>query len=91
MFAISCTTGSNKGLIKQKLFEAYVRARQLGGDEARVGVVSFAPSDNPESTPARIKQEIEEEWDAKGKFRVYGGVADLPDLPAHLQEWCNSQ
>ena len=90
LFAISCTTESNKGLIKQKLFEAYIRARQLGGDEARVGMVCFAPEDNPESNPARIKQEIKEEWDANEKFRVYG-VADLPDLPAHLQEWFNSQ
>ncbi|MEA3280968.1 MAG: hypothetical protein U9Q68_00125 [Euryarchaeota archaeon] len=90
LFAISCTTVSNKGLIKQKLFEAYIRARQLGGDEARVGIVCFAPSDNPESNPARIKQEIEEEWDANGKFRVYG-VADLPNIPAHLREWFNSQ
>lgn len=90
LFAISCTTGSNKGLIKQKLFEAYIRARQLGGDEARVGVVCFAPEDNPSGNPARIKQEIEEEWDAKGKFRVFG-AEDLPHMTDRLKEWFNSQ
>jgi len=90
LFAISCTTGSNKGLIKQKLFEAYIRARQLGGDEARVGVVCFAPEDNPSGNPTRIKQEIEEEWDAKGKFRVFG-AEDIPHLTDRLKEWFNFQ
>ena len=90
LFAISCTTGSNKGLIKQKLFEVYVRARQLGGDEARVGMVCFAPEDNPSGNPNRIKQEIEEEWDAPGKFRVFG-AEDLPHMTDRLKEWFNSQ
>ena len=90
LYGISCTTIEKKAQIKQKLFEAYIRARQLGGDEARVGVVSFAPANDPDNNPAKIKKEIEEDWDAKGKFRVYG-VEDIPNLPAHLQEWFNSQ
>ena len=40
LFGMSCTTSGQKGLCKQKLFEVYIRARQLGGDEARVGLVS---------------------------------------------------
>lgn len=90
LFAISCTTDTKKSMIKLKLFEDYVRARQLGGDEARIGVVSFAPADNPDTNPDSIKREIEEEWDAKGKFRVFG-VEHLPNLSKHLQEWFNSQ
>src|SRR5216684_6429546 len=39
LFALSCTTSAEKGLCKHKLFEAYVRARQMGGDEARVALV----------------------------------------------------
>jgi hypothetical protein len=40
LFAISCTTSSSHDTCKQKLFEAQLRARQLGGDEARVALVS---------------------------------------------------
>ena len=90
LFAISCTTGSNKGLLKSKLFEAYVRARQMGGDEARVGLVCCAPNDNPENNPELIQSEIEETWDAQGKLQVFG-VEHLPNLPEYLREWFNSQ
>jgi hypothetical protein len=90
LFAISCSTETRKGKLKLKLFEAYVRARQMGGDEARVGLVCCAPKDNPESNPAAIQREIEEDWDAHGKVRVFG-AEHLPDLPAHLQDWFNSQ
>ena len=86
LFAISCATTRDKKRIKLKLFEAYVRAHQLGGDEARVGVVSFAP----DGTPDRIRKEIKEKWDVEGKFRVFG-VEHLPELSKHLQEWFNSQ
>lgn len=46
LFAFSCSTDNTKGLLKSKLFEAYIRARQLGGDEARVALVCC--SDVPE-------------------------------------------
>lgn len=89
LFVVSCATGDNKDKIKQKLFEAYIRARQLGGDEAKVAVVCFASKNNKNGSPDIIRKEIEEEWDAKkGMFRVFG-VEDLPDLPAHLKEWFN--
>lgn len=39
LFAISCTTASKRSMCKSKLLEAYVRARQLGGGEARVALV----------------------------------------------------
>jgi len=39
LFAISCTTISEYKTCKQKLFEAQLRARQLGGDEARIALV----------------------------------------------------
>lgn len=90
LFAISCTTGSKKGALKSKLFEAYVRARQMGGDEARVGLVCCAPKDNPDSSPPAIQREIEEAWDARGKVRVFG-AEHLPDLPAYLKDWFDSQ
>lgn len=90
LFAISCSTETRRGKLKLKLFEAYVRARQMGGDEARVGLVCCAPKDNPESNPAAIQREIEESWDAAGKVRVFG-AEHLPNLPDHLRDWFNSQ
>lgn len=86
LFAISCTTGSKKSALKSKLFEAYVRARQMGGDEARVGLVCCAPKDKPDSSPSAIQREIEESWDARGKVQVFG-AEHLPDLPAYLKHW----
>lgn len=90
LFAISCTTESKKGGIKLKLFEAYVRAHQLGGDEAKIAMVCFAPSDDVENNPASIKNEIEKEWDVKDKFRVFGSN-DILTLQTHLKDWFNSK
>lgn len=39
LFALSCTTATGRSLCKQKLLEASVRAQQLGGSEARIGLV----------------------------------------------------
>jgi hypothetical protein len=90
LFALSCTTESKKGMVKSKLFEAYVRARQMGGDEARVGLVCCAPQDNPDNNPSLIRSEIEETWDAKGKVRVFG-AEHLLQLPDCFRAWFNSQ
>lgn len=90
LFALSCSTQSKKGELKLKLFEAYVRTRQMGGDEARVGLVCCAPKDNADSNPAAIQSEIEETWDAQGKVRVFG-AEHLPELPAYLKDWFDSQ
>ncbi|MCX8118671.1 MAG: DUF1887 family CARF protein [Desulfobacterota bacterium] len=92
LFAISCTTETKRSLTKQKLFEVFVRARQMGGDEARIGLVCCAPKaeDNPDSNPTAIQKEIEESWDAAGKVRVFG-AEHLPNLPDHLRDWFNSQ
>jgi hypothetical protein len=66
IFGISCTSGDNYQLCKQKLFEAYIRARQLGGDEARVALVCF--SDKPTE---QIKQELDFDTDDP-KIEVFG-------------------
>lgn len=38
---ISCTTSSSIGIVKHKAFEAIYRARQLGGEQANIIIVSF--------------------------------------------------
>ena len=83
LFAISCTTEHEVGRCKLKLFEAYLRARQLGGDEARVGLVCCY------GNPDYLRHQVERAWDAQGKVRVFGR-ADLPTLPASLVDWFNT-
>lgn len=79
-FGISCTTSTNKGLAKSKLFEAYIRARQLGGDEARVALVCGYED------AKRFESEVVQEWLAKDKIKVFG-PRELPNLAEHLTEW----
>jgi hypothetical protein len=47
LFAISCTTEHQYARCKSKLLEAYARAQQLGGSEARVGIFSFVQAPDP--------------------------------------------
>ena len=42
---VSCTVGSRQEMIKQKGMEAILRARQLGGDEARAIVLCSTDSE----------------------------------------------
>jgi len=80
LFAISCMVTEKKGPAKEHLFEVFVRARQVGGDEARIGLVSCVPN------PTALQAEVEETWDAEGKIRVFG-QDQLLDLPAWLEDW----
>jgi len=80
LFGISCTTDLSKTIGKSKLFEAYIRSRQLGGDEARVGLVcGYGDSE-------RLQSEVTYSWEAEGKIRVFG-PQHLPDLGNHLTRW----
>lgn len=90
LFAISCANADRKDQLKLKLFEAFVRARQMGGDEARVAVVCRAPAHDHQRTPGMIEQEIRNEWDREGKIRVFG-EEHLSALPDHLTDWLTKQ
>ncbi|MCB9139706.1 MAG: hypothetical protein H6642_15295 [Caldilineaceae bacterium] len=85
LYGFSCNAQADKKTIKQKLFEAYIRAHQMGGDEARVAVVCFAPKNGP-SSPQSIEWEVRREWDEEGKVRVFG-EEHLPALPQYLEQW----
>lgn len=85
LFALSCVTQHDKSTLKQKLFEAYIRARQMGGDEARTAIVCHAPR-HGDASPQRIEDEVKRSWDAEGKVRVFG-EAHLPNLSMHLANW----
>ena len=81
LFAFSCTTGEQrKGTLKQKFFEASIRARQMGGDEARTALVCCWDK------PQEVQSELESEFDLKGKIKVFGRN-DLKDLASALSHW----
>jgi len=80
LFALSCGVTRDRGKAKLKLLEIYTRARQIGGDEARVGLVCAVDD------PRRLEKEITHEWDAGNRVRVFGSK-HLPDLQNHFQNW----
>ena len=66
---VSITTSSQKGIVKQKAFEAIHRARQMGGDETKMVVMSFLKDAQREA----LKEELE--LDTGGtfsKYRIFG-------------------
>ncbi len=80
LFVISCIATEDRAKAKEHLFEAYVRARQIGGDEARIGLVCCVEK------PGMLQQEVAQVWDAQGKIRVFGR-ADLLKLPEKFRLW----
>ncbi|MEH2030752.1 MAG: DUF1887 domain-containing protein [Nostoc sp.] len=82
LFAISCTTTSDikeRNLCKSKLFEAYLRAIQMGGEEARVALVCCA--DEPDTLKAEIADTL-----SNKKIAVFGR-ADLLNLSDNIIKW----
>lgn len=79
LFAISCTTSSIKSRCKQKLFEAHLRARQLGGDESRVALVCCF--DRPEWIKDEVRFAIPDK-----KIEVFGWQ-DLTNLADDIADW----
>ncbi|MBW4458643.1 MAG: DUF1887 family protein [Nodosilinea sp. WJT8-NPBG4] len=79
LFALSCTTATGRGRCKQKLLEAVVRARQLGGSEARVALVCGY----------HRAEELQAELEVMGRDRrvaVFGRY-DWPRLGRKIAEW----
>lgn len=83
LFAISCTTSADKDLCKSKLFEVYRRAKQLGGDAARIALVSFHSD-----APALVKA-FADEWEPDKSVLVLG-AKEFPDLQSYLRTWINT-
>lgn len=65
---VSCSVDSDPGRIKQKAMEAYHRAKQLGGDEARAVVLCVASYEYAE----RVEKELEDETGTKRPLQVWG-------------------
>lgn len=89
LFAISCTTITDRSNCKQKLFEAYIRAQQLGGSEARIALVCCASPKDVSDLRTQISNVLKPKPDAVAqdtKITVFGRK-DLPNLANKLAEW----
>lgn len=94
LFAFSCSAKSrsnakdeiykHKAELKQKLFEVFIRARQLGGDEARVALVCLY--EDPDGLRAEMKREV----DPEERIQVFG-YKHLADIDDHIQNWIRTQ
>lgn len=80
IFGLSCTTSDDKGLCKSKLFEAYIRTHQMGGDEARTALVCFYKDS------LVLQNELEKQWEAKNKIKIFGRDK-IFDLKEELKRW----
>lgn len=81
LFALSCTTDTKPGLCKLKLFEAYRRAKQLGGDEARVALVCFCCSGNTKKIQNDFLAQVNDP-----KVKIFG-INDLASISESLATW----
>lgn len=81
LFAISCTTATSRDTSKLKLLEASIRARQLGGDEARVALVCLSNKDDRDGLRKELALVL-----SNRKIAVFGRE-DLPDLWHKLKQW----
>lgn len=84
LFVCSCGTSEGKTTLKRKLFEVYLRAHQLGGDEAAVALVC------PHSEPQKIEHELEFVLPSRGAVRVFGRN-QLPTLGTELRRWIDDR
>lgn len=78
--ALSCLASDDKFLCKDHLLEAYIRARQFGGEEAHAALICFS------AKPDQLERMISESWLTQGHVKVFGREY-LLNLPAHLREW----
>lgn len=84
LFAFSCGISPRKNVLKHKLFEAGMRARQLGGDEACTALVSLAQ-------PAQLN-ELEQDVTQALQSRIsLFGKNDLPNLTERLRDAIEAQ
>jgi hypothetical protein len=91
LFAFSCTTESarkrgGRELVKQKLFEAYVRARQMGGDEACVALVCTMEQEEAD----KLQEEMRRDISPEGRIRVFGREC-LANLTGYIADWVRQQ
>jgi hypothetical protein len=98
LYVISCTTDTKTGLCKSKLFEAAMRARQLGGDLARSALVCLLHgTDLKVAFVDQLRNDVADVWNAPNTPQVFGlddlkewaGIGSPPTLNS-LRTWLES-
>jgi len=85
LFALSCQATNNADRAQEHFFEIYVRAGQVGGEEARFALVCLL-----EPLQAKhLQEKIKTTWDIEGRVRVFGAL-DLEKLDEHFTNWFNT-
>lgn len=91
LFAFSCSLDTDeqenpggRDRLKKKLFEAFVRARQLGGDEARLALVCCSRD------PDNLAREVRRDIDPEGRIHVFGR-GQLRHLEKEISTWMQAQ
>jgi hypothetical protein len=79
LYLISCTQSKDVRVCKLKLFEATIRARQMGGDLARSALVCFL-DDNQRDM---VQRDLAKVWGQTNQPQVFG----LPEL----KEWASDK
>lgn len=87
LFAFSCGTDTDqeggRERLKLKLFEAFVRSQQLGGEEARVALVCCA--DDPDGLNAEMQRTL-----SSKQIKVLGRKS-LANLKKELTDWIREE
>jgi hypothetical protein len=84
LFVFSCGRGWSHKNLKLKLFEADMRARQLGGDQACVALVCC------NDDPKLLEKEVRTTMDAGERIKVFGRE-HLVNLGDELSAWITKQ
>lgn len=82
LFAISCMATTDPEKAQEHFFEIYVRASQVGGDEARFALVCLLEPPQVKN----LREKIHATWDPEEKVRVFG-AQDLANLDVHFKNW----
>ena len=78
VIVVSCGVTASRGEIKLKAMEAYHRAKQLGGEEARAVMLCVATN----NTVTGIQKELEDETGTKQPLQVWGKsqTGNIPNM-----------
>lgn len=82
LIVVSCTVDSGIARAKSKLFEVVQRARQMGGDEARICLVTCLRDRQIE----QVSKEVQRVLNQSRHIRIFGRP-DLLDLKNRLTSW----
>jgi hypothetical protein len=81
LFYFSATTSKNKKSNKLRLFEAYARAQQLGGEQAKTALVTFYPE------PDRLRRELYDERHIQVSIFGPEHMEDTDTFDEYLKDW----